>query len=156
MMRVSCQQLVCLPLAQWQALHDPALPFAPESVDVAVVDRLATRVAQVFNSPPLVDLDLLRDGYGWDEPVVWNTNAGQLTGEIDCHGMRDRCEHGWKGEVKPLAFNALAQHWRFEGFCGHLRVTLESGEDWMVIVLAPLHFVRRLAHSAEWYRRSGI
>lgn len=84
---------------------------------------------------------------------MWSTNAGQLTGEIDCHGMRDRCEHGWKGDTQPLPQDAVAPNWRFEGFCGHLRVTLESGDDWVVTVLALVHFVRRLAYSVQWYRR---
>lgn len=154
-MRLSCQQLVCLPLHEWQALHDEKQSFAPpQAVDTAVVERLATRVAQVFNSPPLVDVELLRDGQAWDEPVVWTTNAGQLTGGMDCHGMRDRWEHGWRGEEQPLPPDAPAPHWRYEGFCGHLRVTLESGQEWVVSVLAPAHFVRRLAYSVEWYGRA--
>jgi hypothetical protein len=152
-MRVACQQLVCLPLHEWQALHDGKQTFTPQAVDSAVVERLATRVAEVFNSPPLVDVELLRDAKPWDEPVVWTTNAGQLTGEMDCHGMRDRCEHGWRGEEVPQPPDAPAPHWRYEGFCGHLCVTLENGHEWIVAVLAPVHFLRRLAYSVSWYQR---
>lgn len=158
-MRVSCQQLVCLPVDQWQALRQPttahASGYCPHNVHAPTVNRLATRVAQVFNSPPLVDVHLLQNNPGWDEPVVWNTNSGQLTGHINSHGMHDRCEHGWQGGYTPLPAEAAYPEWRYEGFYGLLRVTLEDGTDWMVAVLAPLHFVRRLAYSVDWYQRFG-
>lgn len=152
-MRVSCQQLVCLPVAQWQALHDPSLQYEPASVDAQVVVQLATRIAQVFNAPPFVDADLLRESCGWSEPVVWAASPGQLTEPTNSHGIRDRCAHGWRGDFQPMADDAVAPHWRYEGFFGRLRVTRENGEDWTVAVLAPLHFVQRMAHSVEWYRQ---
>lgn len=49
----------------------------------------------------------------------------------------------------------LAPHWRCEGFYGQIRVTLEGGEDWYVTVLAPMHFLRRLAYYGEWFRREN-
>jgi hypothetical protein len=152
-MRVACQQLVCLPLAQWEALHDSSTTYDPERIDPLIVDRLATRVAQVFNAPPLVDVDQLVDSGGWNEAVVWNTSSGNLTVPNSSHGMRDRWEHGWRGECTPLPADAVAPHWRYEGFFGRISVTLESGEDWVVELLAPLHFLRRLAYYPEWYRR---
>ena len=52
--RASCQQLVCLPVDQWQALHQrtPNSPsgYRPQDVNAATVNRLA----QVLNSAPLV------------------------------------------------------------------------------------------------------
>lgn len=157
--RASCQQLVCLPVDQWHALHqrtpDSPSDYCPQDVDAATVDRLATRMAQVFNSPPLVDVALLQDNPSWHEPVVWPTNAGQLTGKIDCHGMHDRCEHSWRGETEPLPPDAAYSEWRYEGFYGQLQVTLETGAEWLVTVLAPQHFVRRLAHSVAWFRRKS-
>ncbi len=154
-LRVSCQQLVCLPVPQWQALQNASVPYRPDLVDAAVVERLATRVAQVFNAPPVVDADLLLGHVGWVAPMVWTTSTANLTVPTNSHGMRDRWEHGWRGDVQPLPADAVAPHWRYEGFYGQLRVTLENGEDWIVGVLAPLHFVRRLAHSVEWYRREA-
>lgn len=118
--RASCQQLACLPVAQWHALHQgaPTSPtgYSPQDVDAAMVDRLATRVAQVFHAPPLVDVALLQDNPGWHDPVVWPTNAGQLIGNIDCHGMLDRCELGWRGQTAPLPPDAAYPEWRYEGF----------------------------------------
>ena len=154
-MRVSCQQLVCLPLAQWQAMQMPHLNYEPERVESSTVDRMATRVAQVFNAPPMVDMEILRDSFSWDDAVVWTTNSADLTQPMSGHGMSDRCEQGWRGECRPLSDDAVAPHWRYEGFIGQIRVTMEHGEDWIVTVLAPMHFMRRLAYFAEWYRREA-
>lgn len=107
----------------------------------------------MFNAPPFVDAELLRESCGWSEPVVWAISTGSLTEPTNSHGMRDRCAHGWRGDFQPMADDAVAPHWRYEGFFGRLCVTREHGEDWTVAVLAPLHFVRRMAHSVEWYRR---
>ncbi|HRK37432.1 MAG TPA: hypothetical protein PK347_03515 [Burkholderiaceae bacterium] len=159
--RASCQQLVCLPVDQWQALHTQSADadadkattqvYRPHTVHTPTVDRLAQRVAQVFNAPPCVDVALLQETPGWQEPVIWDTDAGTLTNPNSCHGMRDRWEHGWQGEVVPLPSDAVHPEWRYEGFYGQLRVTLEDGTPWLVTVLAPLHFVRHLANSAQWY-----
>ena len=70
--------------------------------------------------------------------MVWNTLSGQLIGHINSHGMHDLCEHGWQGQFKPLPAYAVHPEWRYEGFYGLLRVTLEDGADWLVAVLAPL------------------
>ena len=80
--------------------------------------------------------------------------SGQLIGHINSHGMHDLCEHGWQGQFKPLPADAVHPEWRYEGFYGLLRVTPEDGADWLVAVLAPLHFVCRLAYSVAWYRRN--
>lgn len=154
LMRVACQQLVCLPLAQWQALSDPSLPYLPEQVDENTVERLATRVARVFNAPPLVHVDLLKACGGWDDPVVWTVSSSNLTQPLSQHGMRDRCEEdGWRGDIRAMPTDAVAPHWRYEGFYGQLRVTLENGDEWIVAVLAPIHFLRWLSYSVEWYKR---
>ena len=167
--RASCQQLVCLPVDQWQVLHThsahantdadadadadqtTAQVYRPHTVHTPTVDRLAQRLALVFNAPPCVDVALLQENPGWQEPVIWDTDAGTLTNPNSCHGMRDRWEHGWQGEVVPLPDDAVRPEWRYEGFYGQLRVTLEDSTPWLVTVLAPLHFVRHLVKSAQWY-----
>lgn len=155
-MRVSCQQLVCLPLAQWKAMQEPGEGYQPAQVDQATVERLATRVAQVFNAPPLVDMEILQDGFSWDDPVVWTTSSATLTVPMSGHGMRDRWEDGWRGDCRPLPADAIAPHWRYEGFMGQIQVRLENGEEWVVTVLAPLHFVTRIALYVEWFRREAL
>lgn len=156
LMRMACQQLVCLPKAQWQALSNPSLPYLPQQVDETTVERLATRVARVFNTPPLVNVDLLKECGGWDGPVVWTVSSDNLTQPMSGHGMRDCCEvEGWRGDTQPMPADAVAPHWRYEGFYGQLRVTLENGDDWIVAVLAPIHFLRRLSYSVEWFKRFG-
>lgn len=92
-MRVSCQQFVCLLVVQWRAMHDLFLRYEPASVDAQVVGQLATRIAQVFSAPPLVDADLLRESCGWNELAVWATSTGNLTEPTDSHDMGDRCAH---------------------------------------------------------------
>ena len=155
-MRVSCQQLVCLPLAQWQAMQEPGAGYQPAQVDQATVERLATRVAQVFNAPPLVDMEILQDSFSWSEAVVWKTSSANLTVPMSGHGMRDRWEIGWRGDCQALPDDAVAQHWRYEGFFGQIGVMLESGEKWIVTVLAPLHFMARLANYSERFLRESL
>ena len=154
MMRVSCQQVICMPVATWQSMFDPSKVYEPQTIDRNTVDRLATRVARVFNTPPMVDLSLLRDSTSWDDPVVWSANASTLTNPTNSHGMRDRWKtESWLEEIRKPPEDIVAPHWRYEGFCGQILVTLESGEDWYVTILAPMHFVRRLAYYGEWFRR---
>lgn len=156
MFRTSCQQLVCMPVVNWQSLYEPSKTYDPQMIEPATVDRLATRIAHVFNAPPLVDVSLLRQSMSWNEPIVWDTNASALTKPINSHGMRDRWEaDGWLGEIEQPSADIVAPQWRYEGFYGQVRVTLESGEDWYVTILAPMHFVRHLAYYAEWFRREN-
>lgn len=154
-MRTSCQQIVVLPVDQWRVMQTHDLEankqYRPQDVNAAVVDRLAYRVAQVFNAPPFVDVALLEDSPGWCAPVVWSTNPGQLTNPINCHGMRDRVESVEEHDAVPMLPVHEGREWRYEGFFGLLRVTTEDEADWMVAVLAPMHFVRSLAHSVHWY-----
>lgn len=144
-MRVSCQQLVCLPEPEWLHLQQADGRYAPAAVDAGTVDQLACQVARVFNAPAwTVHAD--DDANGVREPVVWNTSLGGLTTPINSHGMRDRWEQeAGRGTVVQPPTGMVAPHWRYEGFYGQLRVVLADGAVWRVVVLAPLHCVRRLA-----------
>lgn len=149
-MRVSCQQLVCLPEPVWQGLQQPGFPYAPAGVDVGTVERLALRVARVFNAPAWMASGGDADS-AVREPVVWATSPAGLTAPMNSHGLRDRWEQdGRASTAAPPADAMVAPHWRYEGFYGLLRVALEDGATWRVAVLAPLHCVRRLAHPWQW------
>lgn len=139
-LRLSCQQLVCLPQTAQQALADPRVPYAPEAVDSAVVERLARRIARVFNAPPLQAPADLAQTPCRETPIVWRTSLAGLCERRNSHGMADR----WCDEAGQLRPPADLPEWRFDGFCGRLRVTLENGENWVVTVLAPGHFVAAL------------
>lgn len=144
-LRLSCQQLVCLPQTAQQALADPRLPYAPEAVDAAVVERLARRIARVFNAPPLQAPADLAQTPCRETPIVWRTSLAGLCERRNSHGMADR----WCDEAGQLRPPADLPEWRFDGFCGRLRVTLENGENWVVTVLAPGHFVAALIGMAQ-------
>lgn len=148
-MRVSCQQMVCMPDSVWQAIHKLDATYLPAPIDCAVVDDLAQRVARIFNVPigksftELISREL-------SDTVVWNTSPAGLTSPINSHGIRDRWESEWHCSAKqPEISELVAQHWRYEGFYGELEVVHSSGEPWRVAILAPLHFVRRLAMSNQ-------
>lgn len=131
MFRCACQQLVCLPLDQWQALDDPAAAYRPEMVDTAIVTALATRIARAFNAPPQ-DAERARECCGFhDEPIVWSTCLRALTEGIEAHGM-DATDDG-----------------RLQGCYGCLRITLDQGQEWRMAVLAPFHFIDRLVWLGE-------
>lgn len=131
MIRCACQQLVCLPLDQWQALDEPAAAYRPEAVDTAIVAALAARIARAFNAPPQ-DAEQARECCGFDgEPIVWKTCLRALTEGIDAHGM-DAANDG-----------------RFCGYYGSLRITIGQGEAWRMAVLAPFHFIDRLVWLGE-------
>lgn len=140
-LRVSCQQLLCLPHADDRALADPQLPYAPEAVDTDTVARLARRIARLFNAPPVqapADLALVPSRAA---PIVWPTSLAGLCERRASHGMADRwCDD--QGRIRPPSDLPA---WRFDGFCGRLRVTLENGENWVLTVLAPGHFVSTLS-----------
>ena len=144
--RASCQQLICLPLADWAAMYSDNARYEPGKVDKTVVSRLAHRVARLFNAPPQSPEQLAQvpSQHGH---IVWNSSLGGLTSAIDCHGMRDRLfdDYGRPIEHDP----EQVPGWRFDGFCGQLRVTLEDGSPWYVTVLAPAHFVGNLMRMAR-------
>jgi hypothetical protein len=138
--RSSCQQLVCLPLPQWQALFDSTAHYEPASVDRRTVERLATRIARAFNVPPQ-DHEQLLDALAFI-PTVWKISLRGLTDSLDSHGMSDICT-GAVQQAKEGEFVPMSER-RYLGYYGCLRVTLENGEVWMVAVLGPRHFVSDL------------
>lgn len=148
--RSSCQQLVCMPVAMWNSLYANQ-PYEPQLIDQHTVDRLSRRVAQVFNAPPVTDESLRTLPPSWREAIVWGQSAEGLTTHINSHGMCDRVEdvEGRPAGVPVKPELTTFPQWRYVGFGGQIRVTLESGEDWYVTVLAPLHFLRHLVRSAE-------
>lgn len=146
--RISCQQVICMPVSTWKSMFCNGARYQPELIDRASVYRLATRIAQVFNAPPLVPLHLLHNLSGWAEATVWNASERILTCQNSNHGMKDRLEDedGRRREgIDKLEF----PEWRYEGFFGQIRVTLEDGMPWYVTVLAPMHFVRQLMMYAQ-------
>jgi hypothetical protein len=135
MIRCACQQLVCLPLEQWRALDDPAVPYRPETVASAIVAALAARIARAFNAPPQ-DAERARECCGVDgDPIVWSTSLRGFTEPIDGHGMAVTDD------------GPLGEH--FGGYYGCLRITLGEGEEWRMAVLAPNHFIDRLIWLGE-------
>lgn len=151
-MRTSCQQLICIPVSVWRSMYSSESRYEPAQIDRATVERLATRVARVFNTPPLGPMEFLKESPGWSEAVVWSTSQRGLTSTIDIHGMTDRekDEDGWS---KNVSDQMMFPEWRYKGFGGQIRVTLENGTPWFVTVLAPTHFVRRLMIYAQWFER---
>ncbi len=141
-MRVSCQQLLCLPLAQHEAMFSASARYEPVEVDEATVTRLAHRIARLFNAPPLQSAELLNDAPSRHESIIWRTSQRGLTESMNSHGLYDRIfdEYGRPKEHLP----GQIPGWRFDGFCGQLRVHLENGESWYVTVLGPSHFVASL------------
>ena len=149
-LRVSCQQLVCLPKAQWQALSNDGAQYNPSQINAQTVERLATRIAQVFNRPPLLHAEQLQNGPSCQDATVWQCSQHMLTlTTVSQHGMRDRlvCEKDWPAED---AATISLPEWRYMGFCGQIDVTLEDGASWVVCVLAPIHFVRHLMRFPYW------
>lgn len=144
-MRISCQQLVCMPESIWQSLHEPNAGYTPAAVDMAIVDSIAQRIARVFNTPWWSSSGS-HESVDEAEAIVWRTNAQGLTAPINSHGIRDRWDSESRGiGVKQSSTKIAFPHWRYEGFYGEFRLGLSHGEPWRVAVLAPLHFVRRLA-----------
>lgn len=142
--RCSCQQLVCLPESQWQALFDADAHYDPAEVCADTVNRLATRIARAFNFPPQAPSDVCFRAA--DSPVVWDTSLRGLTCRIDNHGMGDRLAHALHGDT------STGDEPRYSGFYGRLRVTLPDGDIWTVVVLGPRHFVvalQRLRQRAD-------
>lgn len=153
LMRTSCQQLICMPVAQWKNMYCSGARYEPGQVDIQTVNRLAMRVAQIFNAPPLAPLEFLRDRTGWESPIVWPASPRLLTCSISLHGMRDRMEDEY-GNRRYDADKIPCQDFRFEGFCGQIRVVLEDGTPWYVTILAPTHFLRELIRYPRFYDRS--
>ncbi len=153
-MRVSCQQVVTMPADTWLAMQSTTSHYQPERVDPARVERVATRLARAFNVPPLADFEHLNAGPAVDEPVVWRQSARGLTAAINCHGIRDRMDdqRGLPGGNSTSAAQSLPfPQWRYEGFVGQLRVHGLADVPWLVCVLAPLHFLRRLHYYRGWF-----
>ena len=148
-LRVSCQQVICMPVSAWESMHNHEGRYEPSQIDTATVERLATRIAQVFNAPPLVPLDFLQETPSWSEAIVWNNGQRLLTCRINSHGMHDRLEDEY-GRRQENADKLAFPEWRFEGFCGQIRVTLEDGVPWSVAVLAPSHFIRHMMTYEKW------
>ncbi len=152
-LRISCQQVICMPVSQWDAMFSQSACYEPASVDRVVVKKLATRIARVLNAP--FDPPYKPPEYGNDpdhpwagrfsgtpehtapeQPVVCEANPRSLTTE---HCIEDRLfdEYLRPIEHKPDQIPS----WRFDGFYGQLRVTGIGDEPWYVTVLAPAHFV---------------
>lgn len=138
-LRTSAQQVICMPVRQWDTMFSEGEPYEPLSVNNDIVEKLATRIARALNEPMPPRNDTL------DAPnrlVVWNTNPGALLGRADSHGMDDRLFDNYLRPIKHE--HDQIPSWRFNGFCGQLRVTGIGDEPWYVTVLAPDHFVGEL------------
>jgi hypothetical protein len=151
--RVSCQQVICMPVQQWDAMFAEDTYFEPTKIDEAIVEKLATRIARALNDPfaqkpqPCA-IDPERPWAGGrfskapERLIVWDSNSGTLIGRIDSHGMSDRMFDDF---LRPIEHEPdRIPTWRFDGFCGQLRVTGIGDEPWYVTVLAPDHFVYTL------------
>jgi len=137
--RVACQQVICMPVREWDAMFSQSSYYEPTSVDNDVVEKLATRIARALNVPLQThsNLDAARR-----LPVVWYTDPWHLLGGVDSHGMADRLFDEY---LRPIEHDPkYIPTWRFNGFCGQLRVTGIGDEPWYVTVLAPDHFVGAL------------
>lgn len=143
-MRVSCHQLICMPVAQWEAMFSQTAQYEPGQIDAKTIQRLAVRVARVFNTPPLADIEFLAQSYSWGDPTVWRVSEGSLTEGKSCHGMADRHFDEYGRPRSPDANDKRT--WRFDGFCAQIRVILEDGTPWYVAVLAPAHFLHHLMY----------
>lgn len=143
-LRASCHQLICMPVSQWDAMFSQTAKYEPGQIDAKTIKRLALRIARVFNTPPLADVEFLAQSPSWCDPTVWRVSEGSLTESKSCHGMDDRLfdeygrPHYPDTEDKPS--------WRFDGFCAQIRVILEDGTPWYVTVLAPAHFVHHVMY----------
>ena len=149
--RATCQQLICLPVAQHQAMYNDNARYDPATVDETTASRLAHRIARLFNAPPTLPPDEWANTPSRDGSIVWATSPGSLTSDGPSnHGMTDRLLDDY-GRPRPTNYHGEGNTptWRFDGFCGQLRVTLENGEDWYVTVLAPSHFVGALLRLPE-------
>lgn len=143
-MRVSSQQVICMPVAQWDALYDDSAVYAPDTIDVKTVRRLQRRLARVFNTPPLALSERFLQSPACGEPIIWPCSAGRLTTHIDGHGMTDRFSDDYGRPREGLTDHMPS--WRYDGFCGQLSVVLEGGSRWYVTILAPTHFIGALLH----------
>lgn len=138
--RCSCQQIVCLPEPQWQALFAPEDRYDPGNIDGEIVDCLAHRIARVFNEPAPEPGAAF---HGWHE--VWPASARGLTVSRDAHGISDRLFDQY---LRPIEHPAdCMPTWRFDGYYGLLKVTGVGEEPWYLAVLAPGHFLEHLMHS---------
>lgn len=135
--RISCQQLICLPISQWQALHAADGTYAPERIDSTIIDKLATRIARTLNEP------VLEPGAASSRWLqVWDTTPLKLTLAGEGNGMTD---HHYDEYMRPKASDPGRQlNWRFDGFYGRLRISGVGAEPWMMVVLAPMHFLEHL------------
>ncbi|MDP1613220.1 MAG: hypothetical protein Q8M11_19355 [Sulfuritalea sp.] len=157
-LRTACQQVICMPVRMWDAMFADSAHYEPGSVDGAVVDRLATRMAAALNAPFAPSGSTTpASHYGSDHPwprrsddltapvapIVWHTDPRSLLCQIDGHGMQDRLFDDY---LRPLECEpGRMPTWRFDGFCGRLRVAGIGDEPWYVTVLASAHFVRTLS-----------
>lgn len=143
-LRASCQQLICMPVSQWEAMFSQTMRYEPGQIDAKTIKRLAVRIARVFNTPPLADVEFLAQSPSWGEPIVWSIGQGGLTVSKSGHGMDDRHVDEFGRPHTPDAKDKRG--WRFDGFCAQIRVTLEDGIPWYVTVLAPAHFVHHVMY----------
>ena len=148
-LRVSCQQLVCMPRVQWQALRGGSTHYDPSQIDAQTGERLATRIAQVFNRPPLLPVEQSQNGPSCQDSIVWPGSQRMLTISTSQHGMRDRLQNEKEWPADAAVLTSLPA-WRYMGFCGQIDVMLAGGASWVVCVLAPIHFVRHLMRYPYW------
>jgi hypothetical protein len=149
-MRASCQQVICMPVATWETMYRNDSRYEPTQIDRTTAKRLTTRLAQVFNTSPWALMEFLHDSPSWSEAIVWRNSQRGLTCSIDMHGMTDRLEDEY-GQCKDDADKMECPDWRYKGFGGQIRVTLEDGTPWYVTILAPTHFIRCLMSYAQWF-----
>lgn len=156
--RTACQQVICMPVPQWEAMFSGDAHYEPDRIDQTIIDKVARRLARAFNAPCAMPSQVAADGESnperpWagqndrsaalSQPVVWNTDPRALLTAIDGHGINDRLfdEYLRPIEHKPDQIPT----WRFDGVCGQLRITGIGEEAWYATVLAPTHFVATLA-----------
>jgi len=152
-LRIACQQVICMPVRQWDAMFLEDVYYKPTIIDESIVEKLATRVARALNDPflpkpqpcainPMLPWAGGRFSKAPERLIVWNSNPGALVGGTNNHGMNDRLFDDY---LRPIEHDP--EHiptWRFDGFCGQLLITGIGDEPWYVTVLAPDHFVGAL------------
>lgn len=150
--RFTCQQVICMPVSQWDAMFSEEVNYQPMSIDESVVEKLATRIARALNDPfppkPQRAIDPTLPWAGGTFSVapkricVWNSTTARLIGSIGNHAMDDRL---FDNDLRPIEHEPdRIPTWRFYGFYGQLRVTGIGDEPWYVTVLAPANFVGNL------------
>lgn len=156
--RAACQQVICMPAPQWEAMFSGDAHYEPGLIDQTIIDKIARRFARAFNAPCAMPSQVAAEGERdperpWagqidrsaalSQPVVWSTGPAGLLTAGDGHGMNDRLFDEYLRAIdhKP----GQIPTWRFDGVCGQLRIAGIGEEAWYATILAPTHFVATLA-----------